>query len=301
MRKTYFTTDPPFVTFETTQIYLPQDFTTADLEFVDNANANLNSGEHGERRTDAAARFVADANPFWWEVGPEGMDPEAKETLAHSKVVSTRKRRRNLNRHKRKHHHRDHHQKQYHHHDHHRLAKRDVLQSSSLNMDTADLAADNYYNNVDDLFYVETSDVVGNILNENDAKPFDGSNNNNHNSMLDSLSVSQDVIMNDTTMLDNDINNLSEIANRQQGQQQQQQHEGGVAADSEKGSGNYDDNGADIKADTSDQSLHRVKRKSGKATGALSRAKAGSDSSSSKKSGHRHKQGEGECVLFVQC
>jgi hypothetical protein len=38
----------------------------------------------------------------------------------------------------------------------------------------------------------------------------------------------------------------------------------------------------------------RVKRKSGKTTGALSRAKAGSDTTSSKKSGSRHKHGEGK-------
>jgi hypothetical protein len=317
MRKTYFTTDPPFVTFETTQIYLPQDFTTADLEFhgVENGNGNvnidgshesgtllqmrhhssLNSEEQVARHRDVdSARLVDDMNPFWWEVGlqnSEGLDQDVKETLKHSKNVGNRKRKRNLNRHKRmrKHHHR---QRQYHHHDHHKLTKRALLQSSSSsssNLDD-DIIETSFYNNIDDLFYVETSEVMGNLLNENDSKPFDNQNNNNNDNLIEYIS-SQDVI-NETTMIDavgkydNIINNSLDIGN---GQQQTPE-----AIDNEKTDSNNNDMGDEN--ETTADALHRVKRKSGKATGALSRAKAGSDSSSSKKSGHRHKQGEGKCV-----
>lgn len=75
-RKNYATTEAPFVTFETTQIYLPQDFTTADFEFVDGKK----SAVAGISLDNQEAQLTHDDTPFWWEMGIQ--NAEARESLA---------------------------------------------------------------------------------------------------------------------------------------------------------------------------------------------------------------------------
>uniref|UniRef100_A0A8D8AGU0 Locomotion-related protein Hikaru genki n=1 Tax=Culex pipiens TaxID=7175 RepID=A0A8D8AGU0_CULPI len=75
-RKHYPTTEAPFVTFETTQIYVPQDFTTADFEFVDGKK----SAVAGISLDNQEAQLTHDDTPFWWEMGIQ--NAEARESLA---------------------------------------------------------------------------------------------------------------------------------------------------------------------------------------------------------------------------
>ncbi|XP_049286793.1 locomotion-related protein Hikaru genki-like isoform X1 [Anopheles funestus] len=81
-RKQYATTEPPFVTFETTQIYLPQDFTTADFELVEAGKSGA-SGLHS--RADAGDQTASlhgnsHDTSFWWELGIQ--NAEVRESLA---------------------------------------------------------------------------------------------------------------------------------------------------------------------------------------------------------------------------
>uniref|UniRef100_A0A182QFQ6 Locomotion-related protein Hikaru genki n=1 Tax=Anopheles farauti TaxID=69004 RepID=A0A182QFQ6_9DIPT len=93
-RKQYATTEPPFVTFETTQIYLPQDFTTADFELVEAGKSGTNA-LHG--RVDAvgsqnAASLHGNAHEtsFWWELGIQ--NAEVRESLAAASFPARSKR-----------------------------------------------------------------------------------------------------------------------------------------------------------------------------------------------------------------
>jgi hypothetical protein len=240
---------------------LPQDFTTADLEIIENSNANIDDNNNQNSQMNQYANFrstenhddntnnnnnhksngehvvnyVADdvnSNPFWWEVGVH-FDPAIEETLQSP----SKKRRRNSN----------HHQKRNKIHKHHRLAKRDLLPITNNDVN-------NRFNTIDDVFFIESFDVLQNFLNENDSKPADVDEDIDNGNWI----MTQDVI-DETISLD------------------------------EK-----PDNARVDRPDNKTEGLKRVKRKSGKTTGALSRAKAGSDTSSSKKSSNRHKHGEGK-------
>lgn len=65
----YMTTEQPVVTFEATQLYLPQDFITSDIEVVENKNAE-NIENNAEEQFDTNAQKDSanyKENPFWLE------------------------------------------------------------------------------------------------------------------------------------------------------------------------------------------------------------------------------------------
>ncbi|XP_052870425.1 locomotion-related protein Hikaru genki-like, partial [Anopheles cruzii] len=107
-RKQYATTEPPFVTFETTQIYLPQDFTTADFELVEAGRAGSHAGLSGDSVGDttggssAALRAPHSDTSFWWELGVQ--NAELRESLAAASFPSAalRSRRATRPRHRRR-------------------------------------------------------------------------------------------------------------------------------------------------------------------------------------------------------
>uniref|UniRef100_A0A182J4C0 Uncharacterized protein n=1 Tax=Anopheles atroparvus TaxID=41427 RepID=A0A182J4C0_ANOAO len=87
-RKHYATTEPPFVTFETTQIYLPQDFTTADFELVEAGKSGLHApAETGGQN---AALHAPRDTSFWWELGIQ--NAEVRESLAAASFPARSKR-----------------------------------------------------------------------------------------------------------------------------------------------------------------------------------------------------------------
>ncbi|XP_055543249.1 locomotion-related protein Hikaru genki isoform X2 [Wyeomyia smithii] len=98
-RKSFASTEAPFVTFETTQVNLPQDFTTAELEFVDGGKAAALVGQN-------VALHDSHDTPFWWEMGIQ--NAEARESLAaasfpshHNKKRAKRTARRSVRRYRR--------------------------------------------------------------------------------------------------------------------------------------------------------------------------------------------------------
>ncbi|XP_053666497.1 locomotion-related protein Hikaru genki-like [Anopheles marshallii] len=104
-RKQYATTEPPFVTFETTQIYLPQDFTTADFELVEAGKSGVN-GLHSRADTiDQTASLHGNTHDtsFWWELGIQ--NAEVRESLAAASFPA-RSKRATVGHQRRPHHHR---------------------------------------------------------------------------------------------------------------------------------------------------------------------------------------------------
>lgn len=77
------TTEQPYVTFETTQIYLPDDFTTADFEYVeptdDDESADGDETVAGPTNNQRQTRYT-DYNPYAWNnadnSGRSGVNPD---------------------------------------------------------------------------------------------------------------------------------------------------------------------------------------------------------------------------------
>lgn len=144
------TTEQPFVVFETTQLYLPQDFTTNDLEFVDGKvkdNAEISVGEQMDRNTQKDSAKVKE-NPFWFE----DIIKDAEQHYSHPEYLQ-----------------------QHHHHHHNKRAKRNhhkkakamrhvdderVLAKRSVDYQEEDYPQDEVFS---------ASEVIGNIFNENDT------------------------------------------------------------------------------------------------------------------------------------
>lgn len=60
------TTETPFITYETTQIFVPDDFTTADLDYDERTiNAALSTETDGHTSNQRQTRYT-DYNPYAW-------------------------------------------------------------------------------------------------------------------------------------------------------------------------------------------------------------------------------------------
>lgn len=91
------TTSSPILTFETTQVYLPDDFTAADLEFIhnnkDSIRAAFRSGRTGELLVDVDdIRVNDDLSLHYVNYSPVTWNDE-KKNFEHSKAPSKRTRR----------------------------------------------------------------------------------------------------------------------------------------------------------------------------------------------------------------
>ncbi|XP_041775767.1 locomotion-related protein Hikaru genki-like isoform X4 [Anopheles merus] len=241
-RKQYATTEPPFVTFETTQIYLPQDFTTADFELVEAGKSGTNAlrshaepgGQSGSSSSSLHGGGSHDTS-FWWELGIQ--NAEVRESLAAASFPARSKRATVPS------------QRQHNHHHHHRRRRR----SSSGPHD--------HLLNLEEL---SPAIVINNIFNENDSD----------HSVYDNL------------FLNSGAPDADEVDERE--------------AENGPDAGQYLDKneieGEEIIVEMGDNGSiirRRVKRKSGKTTGALSRAKAGSGGDGGSKSiARHHKQGQ---------
>ncbi|XP_031620985.1 locomotion-related protein Hikaru genki [Contarinia nasturtii] len=63
------TTEPPYVTFETTQIFLPDEFTTADLDYGEHTVDETLSTETEAHTSNQRSTRYTDYNPYAWKVG----------------------------------------------------------------------------------------------------------------------------------------------------------------------------------------------------------------------------------------
>ncbi|XP_037044885.1 locomotion-related protein Hikaru genki isoform X2 [Bradysia coprophila] len=210
------TTEQPYVTFETTQIYLPEDFTTADLEFISNVDASdEDTNDNVQRQT----RYT-DFNPYSWGDGADSVviskndeQDEMHNTNQHTKHGKSRKNagRRRLNQNV------------------HKQSKREVTKAEVF----------------DNIYYVQSANVISNLRQSNS---FESTNSDaDHGSESVNINVGQ-------RNNDNINSNLTE--NIVSGKEEINDDEAAV-----------DQNKLESSNDTN--SLHRVKRKSGKTTGAL--------------------------------
>ncbi|XP_050076924.1 locomotion-related protein Hikaru genki-like isoform X3 [Anopheles maculipalpis] len=233
-RKQYATTEPPFVTFETTQIYLPQDFTTADFELVEAGKSGTNALRGHADVNDQSASLHGNSHDtsFWWELGIQ--NAEVRESLAAASFPA-RSKRATVG-----------HQRRTHHHHHRRRRSSPGPHDHLLNLEELSPAI-----------------VINNIFNENDSD----------HSVYDNLFLN-------SGPADVDVDDRDGENNPDTGQYLDKNEIEGEEIIVEMG-----DNGSIIR--------RRVKRKSGKTTGALSRAKAGSGGDGGSKSiARHHKQGQ---------
>uniref|UniRef100_A0A182T1Q3 Uncharacterized protein n=1 Tax=Anopheles maculatus TaxID=74869 RepID=A0A182T1Q3_9DIPT len=234
-RKQYATTEPPFVTFETTQIYLPQDFTTADFELVEAGKSGTNALRSHVDAGDQSASLHGNSHDtsFWWELGIQ--NAEVRESLAAASFPA-RSKRATVGHQRRPHHH------------HRRRRSSPGPHDHLLNLEELSPAI-----------------VINNIFNENDSD----------HSVYDNLFLN-------SGPSEGDVDDREGENNPDTGQYLDKNEIEGEEIIVEMG-----DNGSIIR--------RRVKRKSGKTTGALSRAKAGSGGDGGSKSIARHHK-QGKCV-----
>lgn len=363
------TTEQPYVTFETTQIYLPDDFTTADFEYVEHTVDESMSAETDDRANPRQTRYT-DFNPYAWNSGdgddvhvPLGSAGTAGGHRTTNLKWERRKLRKNSGRRRMDRHNQNHKQMQ----------KREIrdantddiyyIQSANIvsqlhddlslmqhinrTYNSALIHTDSLQptNNVDDHFIAAnnvgginhstaTSNLIGGgggtgkkskkmkatkiTLKLKNGKLISkialqrtqstdnrqrsvkdlliGNDNNNDDAIIEA--AKQDVggggvddEKNTTTKNALDTNNSSRNSDDNADDTDAQRTQNGTATLN-------DDNTAAITHNETSSQLHRVKRKSGKAAGALSRPKGGSDSSS--KSTSRKKDGKWlGCAMLV--
>lgn len=63
------TTEQPYVTFETTQIFLPDEFTTADLDYDEHTVDDALSTETDAHTSNQRQTRYTDYNPYAWNGG----------------------------------------------------------------------------------------------------------------------------------------------------------------------------------------------------------------------------------------
>lgn len=305
------TTTQPYVAFQTTQIYLPANFNTSDIQIVEKKDANQeiisqlsetnlnNAGIPGEMMM----RY-GETNPFWWQEGIQ--NTASHTTLSPEELEAKRERRRrrkeNKRRRRRKHKqeneqdameteiafHGNHHHKEHLHHL--RRRRREVWNENYYQ-------ADNYA----DETFIDPKDVEPNIFNANDT-----ATDTTDDEKPDNINFFDQVL--NTVGRQMALSTTSDNSHRRD---RNKNHNKRAAVTVEKltnaerveideGSLEEFDGDGDSVANTNESSrdkrkrqddhFMRHKRKSGKTTGALSRAKAGSSDSKSK-SIDRHNKG----------
>lgn len=306
------TTEQPYIEFETTQIFLPDDFTTDDLEYMQHTvDESASSSMESDGGTNQRQTRYTDFNPYQWN---SGNAPGAEISDYHSSNTGQgqhntnwnsrtehRKSRKNTGRHRLDRHNQGHKQQ-----------KREIN--------------DKY----DDIYYIQSTDIVSQ-LHGNNINPFIAANA----TMADDLRRNKDIYNNeaiDSKSNDNGAINptslpkLHATIESNAFVRNERIEDDGVASkialqrtqpideykltdnktftsndnnsnssefkSNDEGNNGTDNNTRNINSVESNATneLHRVKRKSGKAAGALSRPKGGSDSGS--KSTSRKKEGK---------
>lgn len=248
------TTEQPYVTFETTQIYLPEDFTTADFEFISNSDgSNENINDNIQRQT----RYT-DFNPYSWGDGTIGIDDSVvtskndEQDEVHNSNQHTKHERRKLRKNNGR---RRLNQNQ------HKQSKREVRNADVF----------------DNIYYVQSANVISNLRQSNS---FESINSNADISLSTGIHDSESTNINDgESYIHKNINGNLTVSGGQGNNVDE------VDIDDEKFQ----------QANNDSNPLHRVKRKSGKTTGAL-RPKGASDTGS--KSTSRKKEGS-YCALLL--
>lgn len=325
------TTEQPYVTFETTQIYLPEDFTTADLEYIENGGSEAESLEAGgnvQRQT----RYT-DFNPYAWggeeeSATPKNLDEHDEDVMYTSHQQHTKHERRKLRKNSsgRRRFERPYLQHQ------HKQTKREVNIHSYPSSLISSSQLSSIHQNV---YYVESTDIksslhsnqeeldaddvneIGTVNhNDTDAKHYRKENGKNLRKHTVNREIKfpsgpvrspatpappqspiGNVLIGSHDNIDDSVDGIYHAANRQ--------HYDGSNALGDTGDGEEmqtsflesQDQRTNSTSPLLSDTLRRVKRKSGKTTGALSRPKGASDSGS--KSTSRKKDGELWLMLAI--
>ncbi|KAJ6640580.1 Locomotion-related protein Hikaru genki [Pseudolycoriella hygida] len=240
------TTEQPYVTFETTQIYLPEDFTTADFEYISNVDSD-SSSENINDNVQRQTRYT-DFNPYSWGDGTDSLvtTKNDEQDEVHNSNQHTKHERRKLRKNNGR-----------------RRLSQNVHQQSKREIKYADV--------LDNIYYVQSANVISNLRQSNS---FESINSNVDKSLNMAIHDDELINVNPGESINIDVNLTDNISGQKDGV--------GGEIDIE------DDKLQQSVNDTS--TLHRVKRKSGKTTGAL-RPKGASDTGS--KSTSRKKEGGG--------
>ncbi|XP_050076923.1 locomotion-related protein Hikaru genki-like isoform X2 [Anopheles maculipalpis] len=289
-RKQYATTEPPFVTFETTQIYLPQDFTTADFELVEAGKSGTNALRGHADVNDQSASLHGNSHDtsFWWELGIQ--NAEVRESLAAASFPA-RSKRATVG-----------HQRRTHHHHHRRRRSSPGPHDHLLNLEELSpaIVINNIFNENDSDHSVYDNLFLNSGPADVDVDDRDGENNPDTGQYLDKNEIEGEEII--VEMGDNG-SIIRRRVKRKSGKttgalSRAKAGSGGdggsksiarhhkqdqTSADAPEAIELAEDAGAlggDQHQTGGGRGQVRVKRKSGKATGALSRPKGASDSGS---------------------
>lgn len=157
------TTEQPFVSFETTQMYLPQTFTTSDMELVEGKVGRVESSSLDEQvdRNIKKDTSKVKENPFWFE----DIIKDAEQHYSQPEGFSS---------HQQHHHHRNQRAKRNHHKktlsvirfdDDDKISRIEEMEEKMLAKRSAEFSEEDYPQN--EVF--SASEVVGNIYNANDT------------------------------------------------------------------------------------------------------------------------------------
>lgn len=316
------TTAQPYVAFQTTQIYLPVNFNTSDIQIVEKKDANqeiisqlsetnLNNGGGsvssmtGAGITGEMMMRYGETNPFWWQEGIQ--NTASHTTLSPEELEAKRERRRrrkeNKRRRRRKHkqeeagehmemdaafHGTTHHHKE---HQHHRR-RREVWNENYYQ-------ADNYA----DETFIDPKDVEPNIFNANDT----ATDTMTDDEKPDNINFFDQVLNTVGRQMATSDNSNTHRRDKKKNHNKRatvtvEKLTNAERVEIDEGSLEEFDGDGDSVANTNestrekrkrqDARFMRHKRKSGKTTGALSRAKAGSSDSKSKSIDRHNKGGE---------
>jgi hypothetical protein len=161
------TTEQPFISFETTQLYLPQTFTTSDVELVEGKVGGRDNTQSLDEQVDRNMKkdtSKVKENPFWFE----DIIKDAEEHYSQPESFSS-----HLQQH---HHHRNQRAKRNHHKktlsvihfdddDVDKISRIEEMEEKMLAKRSAEFGEEDYPQN--EVF--SASEVVGNIYNANDT------------------------------------------------------------------------------------------------------------------------------------
>lgn len=217
------TTEQPYVTFETTQIYLPDDFTTADFEYVEHTEDESTETDDTAPATNSNQRQTryTDFNPYAWNTdgssssstGSSGTSDDTSHLLAFGAIAAheshDRHRNSNLNT---------------------KLERRKMMRKNAAGRRRLDRHHQDHKqqkreinDSLNDIYYIQSSDIVGQLhANLNSI----GSNHNR--------TITQDVVN------DNDRNNNDGNADDLRKSDDEQTMDTMAIVDDVGQSGNYD-------------------------------------------------------------
>lgn len=271
------TTTQPYVAFQTTQIYLPANFNSSDVQIVEKKDGNQEVVSQMSLNVpsgfgDLALRY-GEANPFWWQEGVQNTASITTLSPEELEAKKERRRRRKENRRRRR-------RKQKHEED------SDHESNTETHRRRREVWNENYYQtgNYAEEIYVDPKDVEQNIFNANDTIHFANYDKTDNINLFETMPNS---LSGNRNFSHNNKRDTSKFASAESMDHFLHQLKHDI------------DDHQNTEKDLLDL-FNRHKRKSGKTTGALSRAKAGSSKGDSKTIDRHNKGGKFRKIKLIR-